>query len=71
VDQLASNFSGRAIVAKLNTDTAQRTSQQYNVRSLPTTSVFSGGKEVVRQSGAMPYQMLASLLDRAGVKATA
>lgn len=65
VDQIAANFSGRAIVAKVNTDLAQRTAHQYNIRSLPTTAVFSGGKEVARQSGAMPYQMLASLLGNA------
>jgi thioredoxin 2 len=70
VDQIASNFSGKIIVAKLNTDLAQRTAQQFNIRGLPTTAVFSGGKEAVRQSGAMPYQMLASLLDRGTSAAT-
>ena len=65
VDQLAANYSGRAIVAKLNTDLAQRTAGSFQIRGIPTTIVFDGGKEVARQSGAMPYPMLASLLDRA------
>lgn len=71
VDQIASDFSGSVIVAKLNTDLSQKTAQQYNIRGLPTTAVFAGGKEVVRQTGAMPYQMLASLIGRAGVTAPA
>ncbi|MDO8500377.1 MAG: thioredoxin [Gemmatimonadaceae bacterium] len=65
VDQLAANYSGKAIVAKLNTDLAPRTSESFQIRGIPTTIVFIGGKETSRQSGAMPYQMLASLLDRA------
>ena len=65
VDQLAANYSGRAIVAKLNTDLSQVATRPFGIRGIPTTIVFSGGKEVARQSGAMPYQMLASMLDRA------
>jgi thioredoxin len=64
VDQLAANYSGRAIIAKLNTDLAPNATRLFNIRGIPTTIVFIGGKESTRQSGAMPYQMLASLLDR-------
>jgi thioredoxin 2 len=71
VDQLAASYSGRAIVAKLNTDLAPNATRPFNIRGIPTTIVFSDGKEAIRQSGAMPYQMLASLLDRAiAVKAS-
>src|SRR5215208_4463129 len=65
VDQLAANYSGKALVAKLNTDLAPAATRPFNIPGIPTTIVFSGGKEVARQSGAMPYAMLASLLDRA------
>ena len=65
VDQLASNYSGKAIVAKVNTDLAPAATQPFNIRGIPTSIVFSGGKEAQRQSGAMPYHMLAALLDRA------
>ena len=67
VDQLASNYSGRAIVAKLNTDLAPVATRPFNIRGIPTSIVFSGGKETQRQSGAMPYHMLAALLDRGSV----
>lgn len=65
VDQLASSYSGRAIVAKVNTDHSQVATRPFGIRGIPTTIVFTGGKESARQSGAMPYAMLASMLDKA------
>ena len=63
VDQLASSYAGRALVAKVNTDLSPSATQPFNIRGIPTTIVFKGGREVARQSGAMPYPMLASMLD--------
>lgn len=65
VDKLAADYSGKAIVAKLNTDLAQQTSQSFQIRGIPTSIVFLKGKEVARQSGAVPYATLASMIDRA------
>lgn len=67
VDKLAANYSGRAIVAKVNTDLAQRTSQSFQIRGIPTSIVFLKGKEVTRQTGAVPYAALATMLAKAGV----
>jgi thioredoxin 2 len=66
VDKLAADYSGKAIVAKLNTDLAQQTSQSFQIRGIPTSIVFLKGKEVARQTGAVPYATLASMIDRAG-----
>jgi thioredoxin 2 len=65
VDELAARNAGTVLVAKLNTDAAPQTSQAYNIRGIPTTIVFRGGKEVARQSGAIPLVALQLLLDRA------
>lgn len=65
VDKLAADYSGRAIVAKLDTDAAQRTAQSFQIRGIPTSIVFLKGKEVARQTGAVPYATLASMIDRA------
>ncbi len=67
VDKLAANYSGRAIVAKLNTDLAQNTSQSFQIRGIPTSIVFLKGKEVARQTGAVPYATLATMLGKAGL----
>jgi len=65
VDELAREKQGLALIAKLDTDRAQRTAQQFDIRGIPTTIVFNGGKEVARQSGAMPKPGLEALLARA------
>ena len=67
VDALASHMQGKALVAKLNTDHSARTASGFNIRGIPTTIVFSGGKEVARQSGAMQLEGLKQLMARAGV----
>lgn len=65
VDELAREKQGVALIAKLDTDRAQRTAQQFDIRGIPTTIVFKGGREVARQTGAMPKPGLEALLARA------
>ena len=65
VDELAREKQGAALIAKLDTDRAQRTAQQFDIRGIPTTIVFKAGKEIARQSGAMPKPGLEALLARA------
>jgi thioredoxin len=65
VDALAAKYQGKALVAKVNTDRAQQTSIGFNIRAIPTTIVFKNGKEVARQTGAVPANMLESLLVKA------
>jgi thioredoxin 2 len=67
VDALAAHLQGKALVAKLNTDHSARIAGSFNIRGIPTTIVFKGGKEVARQSGAMPLEGLKQLMTRAGV----
>jgi thioredoxin 2 len=65
VDEIAATYQGRALVAKLDTDRAPRTSSSFNIRGIPTSIVFKQGKEVARQTGAVPKPMLAKMLDGA------
>ena len=64
VDALAAKYTGKALVAKLDTDRAQRTAQQFGIRGIPTSIVFAGGKEVARQSGAVPLPALEALVTK-------
>jgi thioredoxin 2 len=64
VDQVAATYAGKALVAKVNTDLAQRATAPFSIRGIPTTIVFRNGKESARQSGAVPYQVLTSLIDK-------
>jgi thioredoxin 2 len=67
VDALAAHVQGKALVAKLNTDLSARTANGFNIRGIPTTIVFKGGKEVARQSGALPLEGLKQLVAKAGI----
>jgi thioredoxin 1 len=63
VDQLAQEFSGRALVAKLDVDANQLTAQRYGVMSVPTLIVFRDGQEVDRVMGAQPIHVLRQRLE--------
>jgi thioredoxin 2 len=67
VDALAAHLQGKALIAKLNTDQSSRTANAFGIRGIPTTIVFKGGKEVARQSGALPLEALKQLVAGAGV----
>ena len=66
VDALAAHVQGKALIAKLNTDHSSRTAGGFNIRGIPTSIVFQNGKEVARQSGALPLEGLKQLLGKAG-----
>ena len=63
VEQLAQEFAGRAVVAKLDVDTNQMTAQRYGVMSVPTLILFHNGQEVDRVLGAQPAHVLRQRLE--------
>lgn len=65
IDEIAREKQGQVLVAKLDTDRSQRTAAGFNIRGIPTTIVFKGGKEAARETGAMPKKGIEALLDRA------
>lgn len=48
----------QVVFAKLQTDKYEQAAAPYNIRSLPTMVAFRGGKEVARQSGALPRDQI-------------
>ena len=62
VDQLASKVTGRALVAKLDTDASPRTAQKFDIRGIPSVIVFREGKPVTQQAGAVPLATLEKML---------
>lgn len=61
----ASRELKNAVWIKVNTETEQQLSQELGIRGIPCTIVFSGGKEIRRQSGAMSASQLSSFVPRA------
>ena len=62
VDELARGSAGTVLVAKLDTDAAQRTAARFQIRGIPTVIVFRNGREVRRQSGVMTLAGLRGML---------
>jgi thioredoxin 2 len=56
LDQLASEYKGRAKIVKLNTDQNPGISSRYGIQSIPTMLIFKNGKQVDRLTGALPKQ---------------
>lgn len=68
LDQLARDFRGRLLVAKLETERAPGVSARFGIRSIPTLLLFSGGREIDRLSGAMPAAQLTQWLAGHGIR---
>jgi len=62
VEELASDYEGKAIIAKLNVDENPQATARFGVRNIPTLLVFKNGQVVDKQVGAVPKSVLASKL---------
>ena len=52
-EQAAKQLEPHFRLAKVNTEEAQALGARFNIRSIPTLALFSAGREVARQAGAM------------------
>ena len=64
VEQLAREFAGRAIVAKLNIDENPLTQRRFGIMSIPAIFIFRRGEVVERLVGARPIGPLREALAR-------
>ena len=58
LSELAGEFAGKLIVAKMNVDDNPRTPSSYNVRGIPNLIFFKDGKVVEQVVGAVPKEQL-------------
>ena len=65
VEELASEYEGKAKFFKLNTDDNIRTATRYGIRSIPTLIVFKGGELVDQVIGFRPKSDLKKSLEKA------
>lgn len=65
IEDLARDFKGRAVIAKVDVDQAQNVASKYNVTSIPTVILFVNGKEDKRVVGVRDKKAFESLLDAA------
>lgn len=62
IDQLATEFAGRATVGKVNVDEQPALAQQYGIRSIPAVLVFKHGHVVEQAVGITSKQVLSAIL---------
>lgn len=63
LEKVAEEYSGRLIVAKVNTDENARWAMKYGVQGIPTMLFVSGGEVVNTQVGALPEPFLRDMVD--------
>ena len=63
IEELAGDYDGRVVVAKINVDENAATSGKYGVVNIPTMIIFNGEKEVQRMVGARAKKAIAEQLD--------
>jgi len=62
IDQLATEFAGRATVGKVNVDEQPALAQQYGIRSIPAVLVFKHGHVVEQAVAITSKQVLSAIL---------
>jgi thioredoxin 2 len=65
LDDFARERAGDVLVTKLDTERNRRTTERFAIRGIPTLIVFRNGREVARESGVLPAQRLAMLVEAA------
>ncbi len=63
IEQLAAEYEGKAVIAKVDVDANPMISQQFGVRSIPTLLFIQNGVVVDQLVGGVPKKMLAAKLD--------
>ena len=57
LEQLASQYDGRARILKLDVDSNQKTAMRFNVRSIPSILFFKEGKHVDTVVGEVAFHL--------------
>ena len=65
IDEISTEFEGKAVVGKLDVDANQEFAAKYGVRNIPTVLVFKNGEVVQKHVGVSPKQTYADSITSA------
>ena len=66
VERTAADMAGKAVVLKVDTEKYPQLVSRFNVRGIPNFVVFSGGRVVTQQAGAVSHEQMEQWLKSAG-----
>ena len=64
IEELAKEYSGKALVGKLDVDENPITAERFQVFSIPTMIIFKNGSETERLVGLCPKSRIADALKK-------
>jgi thioredoxin 1 len=64
VDELATDYDGKVVVAKMNVDENPATPMRFSIRGIPTLLLFKGGQIVEQVVGLADKDSLKKLIDK-------
>lgn len=64
LEEISRDYSGRLVVAKLNTDENPRRPGSLDIRGIPTMILFKNGREVDRLVGAAPKPRIQQFVEK-------
>jgi thioredoxin 1 len=65
VNEIHTEYEGKAIVGKVDVDANQEFAAKYGVRNIPTVLIFKNGEVVDKQVGAAPKKTYTDKIDAA------
>jgi thioredoxin 1 len=63
IEEMHSEYEGKAIIGKVNVDTNPGVSAQFGVRNIPTILFIKNGEVADKSVGAVPKAQLTAKLD--------
>ncbi|MDH6252910.1 thioredoxin 1 [Chryseobacterium sp. H1D6B] len=62
IEEVATDFEGKAVVGKVDVDNNQEISMKYGIRNIPTVLIFKNGEVVDKLVGVAPKDVIAEKL---------
>lgn len=65
MEELSTEYEGKALIAKVDVDKAQLSASKYNVNSIPTVILFVDGQEAKRVVGVRDKKTFQTMINAA------